>query len=215
MTRLPRTLSSALALGALVFIPGGRATSQTVTGNAVAAIVKTPALGSQKFADATLPAGGGMDQAESDAAQVANTLGATGLNSMAIGQVDMGTVSVIASAEAADVQILNGLITAKAVLALATSYANSSRAASESNGSTVLNLTVAGVAYGDGPAAPNTRIDLPGVGYVVLNEQIPGGDGVRTTSLTVNLIHVYLVDQVTGAAAGAIVVGTATSTASR
>src|SRR5437764_310976 len=90
VTRLPRTLSSALALGALVFIPGGRATSQTVTGNAVAAIVKTPALGSQKFADATLPAGGGMDQAESDAAQVANTLGATGLNSMAIGQVDTG-----------------------------------------------------------------------------------------------------------------------------
>ena len=40
--------------------------------------------------------------------------------------------------------------------------------------------------------APNTRMDLPGVGYVVFNEQIPTGDGVTSSGITVNMIHVVL-----------------------
>ena len=35
-------------------------------------------------------------------------------------------------------------------------------------------------------------IPLPGIGSVILNEQIPGGDGIDTSSLTVNMIHVVL-----------------------
>jgi len=135
------------------------------------------------------------------------------LTSITTGQIDSGLVSVTASAEAADVNILNGLIAAKAILALATSYANGTTAASESDGSTLLDLVIAGVSYADGAPAPNTRVELPGVGYVVLNEQISSGDGVHSTTLTVNMIHVYLVDQLTGASVGEIVVGAAMSTA--
>ena len=59
--------------------------------------------------------------------------------------------------------------------------------------------------------APNTRMDLPGVGYVVLNEQTVTGDGISSSSMTVNMIHVYLRDALTGVTTGEIVVGSAQS----
>src|SRR5256886_6704919 len=62
------------------------------------------------------------------------------------------------------------------------------------------NLAIAGVGSlsGDSPLTPNMNISLPGVGYVVLNEQIPSGDGVSSSGLTVNMIHVYLQSLVGG-----------------
>ena len=61
--------------------------------------------------------------------------------------------------------------------------------------------------------APNTRMDLPGVGYVVLNEQIPTGDGVTSSGITVNMIHVVLQQVGLGGVqtTGNIVVGSASS----
>src|SRR5207245_10756742 len=95
-----------------------------------------------------------------------------------------------------------------------------SGAASNANGSTFDNLVVAGVPVTSGDAAvdPNTNITLPGVGYVVLNEQIPTGDGVTSSGMTVNMIHVFeqspilgLLGQVLGyQTVGAIIVGSAT-----
>src|SRR2546427_118561 len=63
-----------------------------------------------------------------------------------------------------------------------------------------------------GPGAPVAR--CRGRGDVVLNEQIPAGDGVRSTGLTVNMIHVYLTAPVLGTPAGEIVIGAARSAAS-
>ncbi|HWC72816.1 MAG TPA: choice-of-anchor P family protein [Gemmatimonadales bacterium] len=203
-----------LSLSALLAIPRGPLAGQSVGAQAVAASVRTLA-GSQSFAAVSLPQSGGMENVDADNASVANTLGAGGLTSITSGQVDDALVSATASAEAADVNILNGLIAAKSVVAFASSYANGTAASSESNGSTVISLVVGGVSYADGAPAPNTRVDLPGVGYVILNEQISSGDGVHSTGLTVNMIHVYLVDSVTGAANGEIVVGAATSSATR
>jgi len=208
-----RGLVALLVVSGALPIPRGLAWGQSVAGQAIAATVNTPAAGTQTFAGATLPQGGGMEDADVDNAGVTNTFGAVGLTSITTGQVDQGLVSVTVSAEAADVNILNGLIAAKTVLTLATSYANGTTAASESDGSTLLDLVIAGVSYADGAPAPNTRVELPGVGYVVLNEQISSGDGVHSTTLTVNMIHVYLVDQLTGASVGEIVVGAAMSTA--
>ena len=140
-------------------------------------------------------------------------LGADGLRSIATGQFGDSGASVTATAETANLNVLNGLITAKAVVALATSYATGATAASEANGSTLLGLVVNGVAYDDGAPTPNTRINLPGVGYVVLNEQMAQGDGIHTSALTVNMIHVYLTDALTGSATGEIIVGSAQSSA--
>src|SRR5207249_7502318 len=100
------------------------------------------------------------------------------------------------------------------LLAVATSYANGVTASSEASGSALVGLVVNGLSYGDVPPAPNTRLDLPGVGYVVLNERIRTGDGVHSTGLTVNMIHVYLIDATLGTLTGEIVVGSAQSAAS-
>lgn len=202
----------ALLLLSALAIPLSSAWAQSVGGQASAATVNTRAAGSQTFAGATLSPAGGVEQAEADDASVMSTLGAAGLTSITTGQIDESRAFVTASAAAANVNVLNGLITAKAVLALATSYANGTKAASEADGSTLLDLVVAGVSYADGAPAPNTRVELPGVGYVVLNEQIQSGDGLHASSLTVNMIHVYLVDPVTGSA-GEIIVGAAKSSA--
>ena len=201
-------------MGALSAVPTS-ARAQSAAGHATAAIVNTPATGSQTFAAATLPTAGGMTSADADAATVPNLLGADGLRSIATGQFGDSGASVTATAETANLNVLNGLITAKAVVALATSYATGATAASEANGSTLLALVVNGVAYDDGPPAPNTRINLPGTGYVVLNEQIAQGDGIHTSALTVNMIHVYLTDALTGSTTGEIIVGSAQSSASR
>lgn len=214
-TKWAARLAALLVLSGLTVTPRGAVWGQSVAGQATAASINTPVAGSQLFAFALLPQVGGMQQTDADDATVPNTLDAGGLTSITTGQIDAGLVSVTATAEAADVNILNGLISAKAVLALATSYANGTTAASESNGSTLLSLVIGGVSYADGAPAPNIRVELPGVGYVVLNEQVMSGDGVHLTSLTVNMIHVYLVDQLTNAPAGEIVVGTAQSMATQ
>ena len=66
--------------------------------------------------------------------------------------------------------------------------------------------------------APNTQIALAGVGYVVLNEQIPAGNGVTSSGITVNMIHVVLQSVSTGGllggavtTTGEIIVGSANS----
>src|SRR2546427_507414 len=55
--------------------------------------------------------------------------------------------------------------------------------------------------------APNTRVSLPGVGYVVLNEQIASGGA----GITVNMIHVVLQNALTGLTTGEIIVASAFS----
>jgi len=124
------------------------------------------------------------------------------------------------------VNLLNGLITADAVLAFASSAVENGTASSNAEGSQLANLVVNGVAMPT-DVAPNTRMDLPGVGYVVLNEQIPSGDGVTNSGMTVNMIHVYLQSLTGGGCTplgcvpgvptttGEIVVGSASSSAAR
>ena len=186
--------------------------SGSVSGQGAAAAVATMG-GAQQFAMAALPSSGGMADSELAAVAVPSTLSADGLASITTGQLDETLVSATTTAEAANVNLLNGLITAQAVLAVATSYANGVGATSESQGSTLVGLVINGADYGDVAPAPNTQVDLPGVGYVVLNEQLPTGDGVHSTGLTVNMIHVYLTD-LSGTPTGDIVVGTAQSAAS-
>jgi len=55
-----------------------------------------------------------------------------------------------------------------------------------------VNLVVDGLPAINGTPAPGTMIVVPGVATVVLNEQLTGGDGTTSSSLTVNLIHVIL-----------------------
>lgn len=198
-----------LALG-----PGRvHAQASAVTGRGAAVVVTTTAS-TQQFATVSLPSSGGMVDSELTSIAVPSAISADGLVSITTGQFDEAVASATTTAEAANVNLLNGLITARAVVAVVTSYANGGTAGSESNGSALVGLVVNGVAYANTAPAPNTRVSLPGVGYVVLHEQIPAGDGVTSSGLTVNMIHVVLTDPV-GAKTGEIIVGAATSSVTR
>jgi hypothetical protein len=110
------------------------------------------------------------------------------------------------TAETANVNVLNGLVTAGAVRAVATTRATGSASSFSSEGSAFKDLAVRGVGVND--VTPNTRIDLPaelyGPGsYVLLYERIgstsgpdPGqtSEGTYAADVTVNMIHVFVTD---------------------
>ena len=205
------------------------AEAQSVSGKAYGAFVQSP-LGTQQSAVAVLPTvtadDGAMADDAADGMSVPGTLttdALTGTTSGAIG--DAAAAQSVATVF--NVSLLNGLITASSLTATVSSTSDGAQATSNALGSTFGDLMVNGVQVtsGDGAIAPNTRMDLPGVGYVVLNEQLPTGDGVRSSGLTVNLIHVYLQSLTGGGCTvlgcvpgvltttGEVIVGSATSNA--
>jgi hypothetical protein len=209
--RIAQWLFGPVALGALggLTLTAPRVAAQTAYGQGYAAVLSL-ATGSQQLAGATLPPEGGMAHSDLDNVTLANTLSANTLNSITSGMADAAVLSAQTTAEAAAVTLLNGLITARQVLGVASSYLNQQAAASAADGSMLVDLVVNGIPL-DGTPPPNTRIDLPGVGYVVLNEQTPSGNGVTASGITVNMIHLVLRDALTGLKTGEVVVGSATS----
>lgn len=159
---------------------------------------------------ASLPADGGYVLGEAASFGVPNMVAAQGLMAVATGSVSDASEPVSAQtvSELASVNIVNGLVRADNVTAIASSFVNAGGAASNADGSGFVNLVVNGRAI-PADVAPNTRVDIPLVGYVVLNEQIRSGNGSTSSGITVNMIHVRLLN-------GAdIVVGSASSRAYR
>jgi hypothetical protein len=162
---------------------------------------------------ATLDPATGMADAAAASISAIGALAAESLASITTGVIGENAASAQSSSTLQNVNILNGLITAKAVRGLASSASNGSTATSNAAGSGFVGLVVNGIALLDGAPAPNSQIALPGVGTVTLNEQIPRGDGRTTSGLTVNMIHVRLKDALTGVQTGEIIVGAAGSDA--
>jgi len=161
----------------------------------------------QKSPSAVLPAGEMMATDQANAVTVDGLVSAQDAFAIVNGDLTDGS-GAVSSATLGAVNILNGLITADGVVAMASSTVGSA----DAEGSSLSNLVVNGVSLSD--PAPNTRVDLPGTGYVVLNEQIPTSGGI-----TVNMIHVVLqqpvldlLGGVTGyQTVGNIIVGSASS----
>ncbi len=216
-TQWTRRLAALGLVGGLTAGLAAVGVAQSVSGQAYGAYVNTALVSQPQAVVAVLPAitatDGDMAAADADALNVPNALSSDFVNSFTSGAIGTAGASAQSVASAADINILSGLITAKQLIAAATSSRSVTGAASNANGSTFEDLVVAGspVTVGDAAVAPNTQLALPGVGYVVLNEQIVSGDGVTTTGITVNMIHVVLQDALTGAKTGEIVVGSATS----
>ncbi len=169
--------------------------------------VRTATVNQQSPA-AVLPPDGSVVQTQANDVTVGTFVTAQDAFATATGASDGALSDAVSSATLGTVNILNGLITADGVVAMASSTVGNSNA----EGSSLGNLVVNGVPLDD--PAPNTRVDLPGVGYALLNEQIPTSGGI-----TVNMIHVILQQpvlglfgQVTGVRTiGDIIVGSATS----
>ena len=191
--------------------------AQSVSGQAYGALIQVP-TGTQQSALAVLPAvsapDGAMTDNAADGMSVPGMLTADALTGTTSGAIDAAAAAQSVST-VFNVNLLNGLITASSLTATVSSTSSGAQATSNALGSTFGDLVVNGVRItsGDGSIAPNTRVSLPGVGYVVLNEQLPTGDGVRSSGLTVNLVHVVLQNALTGLRTGEIIVGSATSSA--
>jgi hypothetical protein len=202
MTRLTTIL---LALGC---IAGTLRAQASVSGQALGASVRTPVTNLQS-GQVTLPSGGGFAAADVDALS-ATEVRVDALTTMTTGATHVAASTAQSTAHLVNVNVLNGVITAQTVIAATSSWV-SGAAGRNTLGSTFTNLAVNGVPVGSGDhlPAPNTRVDLPGVGYVVLNEQIASG----ASGITVNMIHVVLRDALTGLTIGDIIVGSASSSA--
>jgi hypothetical protein len=202
MTRLTQTFL------ALALISGTLHAQTAVSGQAIGASVKTLATNLQS-GQVTLPAGGGFVSADVDALG-APEIAVDALTTMTSGMSDVQTSTAQSTAHLEHVNILSGLITAETVIA-ATSSWMSDAAGRNAEGSSFTNLVVNGVPLGTGDylPAPNTRVDLPGVGYAVLNEQIASG----ASGIKVNMIHVVLRNPLTGLTTGEIIVASASSSA--
>jgi hypothetical protein len=97
-----------------------------------------------------------------------------------------------ASSSIQQVSGLAGLITADAITAASSTTDQNGQLQVSAAGSSFTNLVVAGVKI-QGTPAPNTKIDLPALGYVVLNEEQSTTNGSKA-SLVVNMIHVYVTE---------------------
>ena len=180
----------------------GSALGQTPGANAQSyGVAVTTATVNQKTPSAVLPAEGTMAVDRAGAVTVAGLVTVQDVFAIVTGDPADGG-DAVSSATLGSVSVLNGLITADGVVAMASSTGGDSNA----EGSSLANLVVYGVQIAE--PAPNTRVNLPGVGYVVLNEQLATAEGI-----TVNMMHVVLQQQVLGVSrtTGNIIVGSASS----
>jgi hypothetical protein len=157
-----------------------------------------------------LPSDGGMVSERVLRIAVPNAAASSTLEVITTGSIGPNNASAQSSATVEQANLLNGVVTAKAVVAVSTSTANGSTATSTGEGSTLIGLSINGSPPVDVTPSPNTTIPIPG-GAVILNEQIFEGDGVHTRALTVNMIHVMLTDPVTQAITVDIIVSQAHS----
>lgn len=105
-------------------------------------------------------------------------------------QDPMGGATSRTTAVVNGVSLLEGFITAQEVRAVSTSRFVAGQFSSDGEGSSFVELRVAGQPFDANPE-PNTEVQLAGYGRVVFNEQIAHGSG-HHSALTVNLIHVFI-----------------------
>jgi len=126
--------------------------------------------------------------------------------------VSDATQQAQAEANSAAISLLGGLITAQEITAFSTTTMdNSGNFQVSAAGSNFNNLVILGRPYSS-TEPPNTRINLPLLGYVVLNEQTSSIGSLNAT-MTVNMVHVYVtVGNLLGLQVGTqIIVSSATS----
>jgi len=190
----------------------GAVQAQTVTGMAFGTYVNAAGVTSQSPV-ATLPSTGGMATGQADAFGVAGAVDAQALNAVTTGVADNKKSGAQSTSELEQVSAAGGAITADVVTAVATAYFGQFTGGSDGEGSGFANLVVNGQTITT-EVAPNTQVDLPGVGYAILNEQLQTGNGLTSYGITVNMIHVVLQDAL-GLTTGEIIIGSASSSVAR
>lgn len=166
-----------------------------------------------------LGTGGEIRSSDITAASV-GLLGVTLSTSLAVSTVQTTKTSKSTTDEVTSrvegLKALGGLLSADSIVAVSRTTANQSAVTSKDTGSSFANLKVAGQSIPvDVPA--NTSIPLPGVGAVILKRETASGDGVDTSSLSVDMIVIQVTTANTlGLPVGAeVIIGNAVSGFSR
>jgi len=202
-----------VSLAATGLLVGATTTSthaSSVSGEAFGVFVNAAGVRVGPLPHVVLPPDGGMVSDRLLGIAVPNAAASTTLEVVTTGSIGPSTATAQSSATVEGLNLLNGLVTARVVVAMSSSTARGSTATSDAEGSSLIGFSINGSSPTDVTPSPNTRISLPGV-TVILNEQIASGDGVHTSALTVNMIHVVLNDPLTGTITGDIVVSSAHS----
>ena len=106
-----------------------------------------------------------------------------------------GTVSeaqtlALTTSDIVNLNLLDGAITADRVTSLARATVDSSGGAATADGSRFEGLALGGTPLQASPP-PNTRVELPGIGYVILNEQ-KLESGPTSAKARVIMLHVFI-----------------------
>src|SRR5216684_2078443 len=148
----------------------------------------------------SIPPQGGHDHQDLDQLSTSLVSGGTSVSDSA-GTVLSSTSSSSSLAKAQNVCVLpvNGSCTAfaSAIISQANSASGGGKSSSDSQGTSLIGLSVGGMSVSDNPP-PNTTILLPGIGSVTLNEQtcdgggVPPCNGTASSGIQVRAIHVIL-----------------------
>lgn len=98
-----------------------------------------------------------------------------------------GSARVRTSNRIAGLDAFDGLVTADAVRAVATTAARRVRIRAHGRRSSFEGLVVDGTPF-PADVAPNTRVDVAGLGHVTLNEVVKSGDGKARRRVSVNMV---------------------------
>jgi len=144
-----------------------------------------------------LPASGGGPFTKSAASAKVPMLLSAGVLTVSTSSSRLGshTSTAKSSAETANVKLGTGQLTASVVKSSCTASGLGS-----TGSTTILGTNLPGLSANP---APNTTIAVPGLGSVTFNEQIRSNSPGRSTSITVNAIHVRLTSPL---AAGDIII---------
>jgi len=200
-----------LSLAAIGLLVGAtNAHPNSVSGEAFGISVNAAGVTVGPTPHVVLPPDGGMVSDRLLLIAVPNAAASSTLEVVTTGSIGPNKASAQSSATVEVLNVLNDLVKATVVVAVSSSTAAGSTATSSSEGSTILGLSINGSAPVDVTPSANTQITIPG-GTLTLNEQILEGDGVHTSALTVNMIHVVLKEPLTGTITVDIIVASAHS----
>ena len=194
---------------------------QAVSGHAfIASETTDPSILPVMAGFVSIPTTGGTDEQGALTTSVpadGSVLSAALTNTKSTGSLGATSSTASSRAEAANVCVLRVgtacTVRATAVKSHSTSGANGTSAFSNDAGTELLGLEVAGTSIPANPP-PNTVIELPGIGFVVLNEQTCDNGtkanhscaGTKHSGLTVRAIHVVVTKGALGLLPGVDVV---------
>ncbi len=145
-------------------------------------------VASGPWANAAIACSGGSSTAHVSKITIPVIASSGTVTDKATGVITSSGANAHSSSKVQQLNLLSGTITADVITA--SSQAQYTNTGSESGTTTLVNAYVAGVLISANPA-PNTRIDIANLGYVIVNEQ-KGTVSSSGASITVNAFDLYV-----------------------